>query len=186
MKSKFIVMATAILLSSSLLFSSCIGSFALFNKVLAWNKQVGDKWTNELVFLVLCIVPVYPVALTLDALILNSIEFWTGTNPSTDVLTKQVKGEDGFYTIRRDANGYKIQKEGSDEVVEFRFNKAENSWSLEANGQTIPLLKFMDNNQAEVYLADGATMTVSLDQAGVLALKQVVEKKAFFGNMAIR
>ncbi|GHT72184.1 membrane protein [Bacteroidia bacterium] len=183
MKRKFTVMATAIVLSSSILFSSCIGSFTLFHKVLSWNKSVGDKWVNELVFLVLCAVPVYEIAWAIDALVLNSIEFWTGSNPaSSDVQTKKIETENGTFTITTDANGHKIQKEGSDEIVEFRFNQEENSWSVEAMGQTTPLLKFMDNNQAEVYLADGSTMTVSMDQAGAFALKQVIEGKAYFAN----
>jgi hypothetical protein len=180
MKRKFTVMATAILLSSSIMFSSCIGSFSLFHKLLSWNQSVGDKWINELVFLVLCVVPAYPIAWFIDAVVLNSIEFWTGSNPSADVQTKQIKTENGLFTITTDANGHKIQKEGSDEIVEFRFNKGENSWALEAMGETTPIMKFVGDNQAMVYLADGSTMTVSLDQAGVFALRQVIETKAFF------
>ena len=184
MKRRFSVMATAIVLSSSILFSSCIGSFGLFNKLLTWNKQLGDNWTNEVVFVLLNIVLAYPIAWVIDAVVLNSIEFWTGTNPSADVQTKQIKTEDGLYTIKTDANGHQIQKEGSDEIVEFRFNQEENSWSLEAMGQTTPLLKFTENNQAEVYLADGTTMTISVDQAGAFALKQATEKNIHFNNVA--
>jgi hypothetical protein len=181
MKRKFAVMATAVLLSSSILFNSCIGSFGLFNKVLNWNQSVGDKWVNELVFLVLCIVPVYEIAWFIDGVILNTIEFWTGDNPiSADVKVKQVETENGLFTITTDANGHKIQKAGSDEVVEFRFNKEENNWSLAMNDQVTPLVQFIDNDHANVFLADGSTMTVTTDQAGVLALRQVVENKAYF------
>jgi hypothetical protein len=183
MKRKFTVMATAVLLSSSVLFSSCIGSFALFHKVLSWNQSVGDKWVNELMFLVLCVVPVYEIAWLIDGVVLNSIEFWTGENPaSADVQVKQIETEKGLFTITTDANGHKIQKAGSDEIVEFRFNSEENSWSLEAMGQTTQLLQFTGENQAKVYLADGSTMTVSTDQAGVLALRQVVGNGAYFAN----
>ena len=184
MKRKFTVMATAIVLSSSILFSSCIGSFSMLNRLLAWNKQLGDNWSTEFVFILLNIVPAYPVALILDTVILNSIEFWTGANPLDEVQIKQIKTENGLFTITTDENGHKIQKEGSDEIVEFHFNPEENSWSLEAMGQTTPLLKFIENSQAEVYLADGTTMTVSVDQAGVFALRQVVEQNAYFNNMA--
>jgi hypothetical protein len=183
MKRKFTVMATAVLLSSSILFSSCIGSFTLFHKVLDWNQSVGDKWINELVFLALCVVPVYEIAWFIDGVVLNSIEFWTGDNPaSADVQVKQVETVNGLVTITTDANGHKIQKEGSDEIVEFRFNKAENSWSLDAMGQSTPLVQFTNDNQAKVYLADGSTMTVSADQAGVLALKKAIGNAAFFAN----
>jgi len=181
MKRKFTVMSTVVLLSSAIMFNSCIGSFSLFNKLSAWNQTVDeDKWVNELVFFALAAVQVYTVALLADAFVLNSIEFWTGSNPVTADQTKQVETENGLFTITTSADGHKIQSEESGEMVEFRFNKEENSWSLEAMGETTPLLQFVGDNQAEVYLADGSTMTVTVDQAGVWALKQVVENKAFF------
>lgn len=182
MKRKFTVMAMALTLSSSILFSSCIGSFNLFNKLLSWNKTVGDKWVNELVFLVLCIIPAYPVAWFIDAVILNSIEFWTGSNPSADVQIKEVETENGLFTITTDASGHKIQKAGSDEIVEFRFNQDENAWDLVAMEEVVPLFQYVGDNQANVFLADGSTMTVDLNQAGMLALRQVLESKAYFAN----
>ena len=42
--------ATVLLLASTLSLNSCIGSFSLTNSVLKWNKQVGPKFINELVF----------------------------------------------------------------------------------------------------------------------------------------
>lgn len=183
MKRKFMVMGTVALLSSSILFSSCIGSFGLFNKLLAWNKSIeNDKWINEIVFFALAAVQVYSIAIFADMVILNTIEFWTGENPTASVKTQKIEGEDGLYTITTDSEGHKIQKEGSDEVVEFVFNKEENSWSLDAMGTTTPLFKYVGENHALVYMADGSTMTVSIDQAGVYALQQVVENKAYFAT----
>ena len=66
----------AVVLSGSLLFSSCVGSFSLFNRLSSWNQSVGNKFVNELVFLAFNIVPVYGVAYLADALVINSIEFW--------------------------------------------------------------------------------------------------------------
>lgn len=60
----------------------CYGSFALVQKVHKWNGTFGNKFVNELGFLVLNIVPVYGVAAFIDVIVLNSIEFWTGKNPS--------------------------------------------------------------------------------------------------------
>ena len=181
MKRKFSVMATAVLLSFSIMSSSCIGSFSLFNKLLAWNKSVdNNKWINEMVFFALAAVQVYTIAIIADAIVLNSIEFWTGDNPVANTQTKQVETEKGVFAITTNEDGHKIQKEGSDEIVEFRFNKEENSWSLVTMGETTPLFQFVGENQAIVYLADGSSMTVSLDQAGILAFQQVVNNKAFF------
>ncbi|MFH0989640.1 MAG: DUF3332 family protein [bacterium] len=59
------------------------GSFTLTKKVYKWNGSIGDKWINELVFLVFLAVPVYEIAGTIDVLILHTIEFWSGKNPAT-------------------------------------------------------------------------------------------------------
>ncbi len=62
--------------------TGCFGEFRLTRKVYAFNKSVSkDKWVRWLVFLVIVIVPVYHLATFIDALIANSIEFWTGKNP---------------------------------------------------------------------------------------------------------
>jgi hypothetical protein len=182
MKRKITVTATAALLASCMLFASCIGSFNLTHKLYGWNKTVGDKWVNELVFFTLSAIQVYTVAIFIDAVVLNTVEFWTDENPMAGTQTKKIETKEGLYTVTTDENGHKIQKDGSDKIVEFRFNKAENSWSLLADNQTTKLLQFVGNNQANVYLADGSTMTVSIDQAGVMALRQVVENKAYFAK----
>ena len=76
--------------SGTILFSSCVGSFGLFNRISSWNQSVGNKFVNELVFLALNIVPVYGVAYLADALVINSIEFWSGSNPmAKDVYKRQ-------------------------------------------------------------------------------------------------
>ncbi len=61
--------------------SSCIGSFKLSKKVLTWNKSLGGKFLNELVYILFWVLPVYEVSMLIDGLILNTIEFWTGSNP---------------------------------------------------------------------------------------------------------
>lgn len=181
MKRKFTVCTVGVLLSASVLFNSCIGSFGLSNKLLAWNRSFDeDKWINEMMFFVLAAVQVYTIAGLADFFVLNTIEFWTGENPTTATSMRQIETEDGLYTITTHANGHKIQKEGTDEVVEFVFDKEDNSWSLLAMGVTTPLMKFVGENRAMVYLADGSTHTVTIDQAGVYALKQIVENKAYF------
>jgi hypothetical protein len=60
----------------------CYGSFELVKKVHKWNGTFGNKYVNELGFIVLNIVPVYGVAAWIDVVVLNTIEFWTGKNPS--------------------------------------------------------------------------------------------------------
>ena len=61
------------MLAGSLMFSSCIGSFSLWNNLKSWNEGVGNKFVNELVFLAFNIVPVYPIAYFADVIVLNSM-----------------------------------------------------------------------------------------------------------------
>ena len=60
--------------------TGCFGSFALTKKAYDFNKSLGDKWIQWVVYLVAGSV-VVPLTLTVDSLVLNSIEFWTGKNP---------------------------------------------------------------------------------------------------------
>lgn len=76
MKKCAIRVAAVIAICSSMMFSSCIGSFQLTNKLLSWNNSIGNKFVNELVFFAFWILPVYEVSGLADILVLNSIEFW--------------------------------------------------------------------------------------------------------------
>ena len=112
------------MLSGSVLFSSCIGSFGLWNSLKDWNQGVSNKFVNELIFLAFHIVPVYEIAYLADALVLNSIEFWSGSNPMASIGdVKKVKGENGDYLVETLENGYSITKEGETASMELIYNK---------------------------------------------------------------
>jgi hypothetical protein len=61
--------------------TGCTGSFELTKKVYKFHRTIENKWVDEIVFLVFCYVPVYVIAILADAIIFNSIEFWTCENP---------------------------------------------------------------------------------------------------------
>lgn len=67
--------------------TGCFGSFSATRKLYTYNKSMGDKWVQEFVFLAFSIIPVYSIVAAGDALIFNSVEFWTGNNPITQVST---------------------------------------------------------------------------------------------------
>jgi hypothetical protein len=73
--------ALAGVLCAAMLTASCYGPFNLTRRVHHWNGEVGGKWAQEGVFLVFIILPVYGIATLADAVIFNSVEFWTGDNP---------------------------------------------------------------------------------------------------------
>ncbi len=113
--------------------TGCFGGFQLTRKVYQFNRDVSpDKWVRELVFLALAIFPVYGAATFLDAVIFNSVEFWTGSNPvlakngasrkittadgtavltrvSADVLDVRIAGNDGrssHFVMQREGDGF--------------------------------------------------------------------------------
>ena len=163
----------AVVLSGSLLFSSCVGSFGLFNRLSSWNQSVGNKFVNELVFLAFNIVPVYGVAYLADALVINSIEFWSGSNPMANVGdVKKVKGENGNYMVKTLENGYSITKEGETASMDLIYNKEANTWNVVANGESAELVKMNNDGTAQMTLPNGEEMTVTLDAQGVAAARQ--------------
>ncbi|MFZ4622244.1 MAG: DUF3332 family protein [Bacteroidota bacterium] len=92
MNKMFKQIVVAMLIATMALMSvGCYGSFNLTKKVYNWNGSLGNKWVVELVFLAAYVVPVYGIAGFIDAVILNSIEFWTGSNP----VASNVKSDDG-------------------------------------------------------------------------------------------
>lgn len=69
--------------------TACIGSFALTTGLLSWNQSLGNKFINWLVFLAFNIIPIYGIAVFIDAFIFNSMEFWTGSNPMAENAEKE-------------------------------------------------------------------------------------------------
>lgn len=178
MKKKYLTVAVALTLSASMLSTSCIGSFALTNKLLSWNRQVGNKFVNELVFFAFWILPVYEVSALADILVINSIEFWSGTNPIAKG-TKVIDGENGRYLVHCDGKGYTITSENDGSVVRLDFNEKENSWSLNAGNESYKLMTFIDDTHVALPTPDGSTTVVELSQAGVFAYQQNVTGPAF-------
>ena len=164
----------AVLLSMSLMLSSCIGSFNLTNKVKDWNEGLGNKFVNELVFIGMHIIPVYPLTLMADGIVLNTIEFWTGSSAISkkENGTKIVKNQKGEnVAVTSCADGYVISN-GAEEL-KLQFNEADNSWSVEYNN-TVNKLISIDGDNAQLYMLNGETMNVTLDEAGVAMARQMV------------
>lgn len=146
-----------------------------------WNRNIDSKFVNELVFVAFWIVPVYEISALADILVLNSIEFWSGSNPCCRCrYGKNNRNQRRHVAIETQKDGYHIQKEGEEKAVDLVFNEADKSWSVEANGESTKLLKFTGDDEVVMYLPDGKEMNVELNQAGVLAFKQVAEGYSFY------
>lgn len=174
---------TAVVLCSCLLFSSCVGSFGLFNRLNSWNNSIGSKFVNELVFLAFNIVPVYGVAYLADALVINSIEFWSGSNPMANVGdVKKVKGENGNYLVTTLENGYSIAKEGETASMDLIYNKEANTWNVVANGESAELVKMNNDGTADLFLPNGERMNITLDAQGMMAARAVVNGNVMYAS----
>lgn len=178
MKKKYLTLGVALILAFSMVSTSCIGSFALSNKLLAWNKQVGNKFVNELVFFAFWILPVYEVAGLADILVINSIEFWSGSNPMAKGK-KVIEGENGRYMVDCDGKGYTITSEADGSIVRLDFDQEENSWSVNLGDESYKLLTFIDDSHVAMPTPDGGTTIVELSRQGVYAYEQTVGMPAF-------
>ena len=175
------ITAICAILSGSLLFSSCIGSFGLWSQLKDWNQSLGNKFVNEIVFLAFHIVPVYEVAYLADVIVLNSIEFWSGSNPMANVGdVKKVKGENGNYLVKTLENGYSITKEGETTAMELVYDKELNTWNVVAEGVSTELLQMNGDGTAQMYLPNGEAMNVTLDAQGVAAARQATMINTYY------
>ena len=157
----------ALLFCSVLILSSCIGSFQLTNKVKDWNDNIGDKWINEVVFLAFHIVPVYEVCMFADAVVFNSVEFWTGerlvASAGERQMIKNSFGKD--VEIKTLRNGYMFSDGNSS--MKVLYDSANKTWKVETDGQSSDLIKFVDESNAQLFLANGEVMDITLDEAGI-------------------
>ncbi len=87
--------------------SGCYGKFLLTRKLYEWNGSFGDKWLRTIVFWVFVILPVYGIVTFVDAVALNLVEFWTGSNPMATL-----EHEDGSETrfTRLDTDRVRIER----------------------------------------------------------------------------
>jgi hypothetical protein len=179
MKKKYLSVALVLTLCGSMLTTSCVGNFALSNKILAWNKTVGNKFVNELVFFAFWVVPVYEISLFADVVVFNSIEFWSGNNPIA-AGTKVIDGQDGRYIVKCDKKGYTITSENDKSVVRLDFDEADRSWSVKVNeGESYKLMTFVDDNHVKMITPDGSMRVVELSQAGVYAYQQIATNQLY-------
>ena len=144
---------------SGLTLTSCIGSYALFNKVRSWNEQAtGSKFLNELIFVGLWIVPVYEVSMLADTFVLNSIEFWSGSNPVAAGTVEEVEGENGKYLVTTTEEGYTIAKEGEDYEI----------------------MKLCKDGTVDLNMQNGQYINVTPDAQGVSTARDAIMGATFY------
>lgn len=174
MKKKYLSVAILLTVAASLTFTSCIGSFSLTNKLLSWNRNISNKFVNEVVFFAFWVIPVYEVSALADMVVINSIEFWSGNNPVA-AGTKVIDGENGRYLVDCDGKGYTITSQADGSSVRLDFDAPTQTWSvLTADGESYPFMTFVDDSHVKVPAADGSYTVVELSQAGAYAYSNAI------------
>jgi hypothetical protein len=120
--------------------SSCYGPFRLTKSLYDWNGRVSqNKFVNELVFLGLCILPAYEICTLGDALIFNSIEFWSGNNPIAmkdgEMEEREVLHKGEKYQIITSKNRMTVALKATNEKVDFQYFPEEDQW-YQMDGET--------------------------------------------------
>ena len=164
---KKIIRNSALMIAAAFMLSSCIGSFQLTNKVKDWNESLGDKFINEVVFLAFHIVPVYEICMFADGIVFNSVEFWTGERLVASAGERQMIrnsfGKD--VEIKTLKDGYMFSDGNSS--MKVLYDSANKTWRVEAGENSSDLIKFVDESNAQLFLANGEVMDVTLDEQGV-------------------
>lgn len=152
--------------------TGCYGSFNLTKKFYKWNGSVGDKWVHSILFWVFNIIPVYGVCALADAIVLNVIEFWSGSNPmalNSDVeLHKTVENNGKVFEVTMGKGKISIvQTKGpdSEKKVTLTYKQESAAWYL-SDGKTSQMIVSFDPkplNTVHLYYPDGRMVTKIMD-----------------------
>ena len=184
--------ATLFLLLGSITITQtgCFGSFNLTKKIYAFNQDATDnKFVRSLLFWGLCIIPVYEVCALVDIVVLNLIEFWSGSNPVSmnegdhEMQLVTLKGIDYRIDATKDTfTTTQLTGAEAGAVRILKFDRATRSWNYsDAIVCDQPIITFLDDQAQAVrnHTTNGPvdlTAADAQDQAAVLAKFRAVEE----------
>ena len=164
--------------------TGCFGTFALTRNLYNWNDGVSDnKYVKSLVTWLLIIVPVYGVAGFIDFVILNLIEFWTGSNPVSmnegdyEMQMATIKGEAFKIEATKDTfTTTQLTGAKAGEVRVMKFDRCDNTWKYtDSKVKDVAVMTFVDGDadNIRVYTNNGSVdlTTTDMADASVLATK---------------
>ncbi len=162
MKRTFVQVISSVLIVAMLgMAVGCYGSFNLINKVYKFNGGLGNKFVNELGFLVMMVIPVYGVAGVVDAVILNTIEFWTGKNPvATNDGTQTFVLPDGQLAVRTSDNAFTITQNLNGKEMTIRI-ELKDGQAVAVNEAGVVLATSLKTADGGVSICDGSGKIVS-------------------------
>ena len=129
----------AVALTALVAGAGCYGPFKLTCKLHEWNgRATENRWANEAIFFVLAGVGVYSLCAFADAVVLNSIEWWSGRNPMDHGSTEKKKAEaPGRFVAGDEEVAVSLAPEGDAVVVErFRAGAPAGNVRIERQGDS--------------------------------------------------
>lgn len=157
--------------------SGCFGSFNLTRKLYGFNKDVSkDKFVRELVFLGLNIVPIYGVAGFIDAVVANTVEFWTGQNPIDMTGSIKVDSATVVKKVGVVKNGERIMT-----LSTFKFDKlvATTIMSLEPGATSMTFKTVFADGRTESYV-------IALNARGTAYLASTIQVNPLRADVAVQ
>ena len=164
------------------LFSSCfVGQFGLFNKYVDWQTNMtNNKYVNAIIAFVIGPI-VSSVCLLVDTIVLNTVEFWSGSNPVASNIgkTQQVLGSDGrYYAVTTLKDGYDV-KAPTGEVTHLIHHAEDDSWWVEQDGVQQKLFRYNADGTIQTTIK-GKSHIFSLNEAGVYDARMAAGDGQFF------
>lgn len=165
-------------LGVSTITTGCMGSWALSKKVYEINDTItGNKFVNNIIFWLFSGIGVYVVTIFIDYVILNLIEFWSGSNPMAmkegQIEQQIVKGKDGnSYRLTATKNKLEMvqltgEKTGMTQTL--LFTPETQSCSILMNGEVRKLVQYNERtNLLELFSSNGRVTTVQAPVSGEL------------------
>lgn len=193
------LLAVVCLVLCSVQMTGCFGKFNLTRAMWDFNKNVSpNKFVQWAVFLVMVIVPVYAIGTLVDALVINSIEFWTGQNPISsaetgDGNTRVVRlSPEDTLRLSRDADSgvmkVELERAGQPPLVRY-FEPLEDGMAVRDDAGAL-LLQAREQADGAVAVTDASGNTMALHspeavaQARQLFLSQGAEGLAQYAHQA--
>ncbi len=159
--------------SIMILATGCYGSFTLTKSVYKWNGKVtNDKFANSIVMWAMVIVPVYEFCAFVDFIVLNTVEFWTGSNPLTMNEGEQemqiVQSGDKTFEITASKNQFHIEQtagQGIGQTVDLVYKTTEGAWYVRNSEKEYKLAQgdLQNKNWVKVFYPDGKTEEITLN-----------------------
>ncbi|MBN1187395.1 MAG: DUF3332 domain-containing protein [Bacteroidales bacterium] len=164
------ILLSLFLIIALMLQTGCFGSFALTRKVYEFNEDIDDQFAQEAVFLAMCIIPIYEFAALFDALLFNTIEFWSGDNPISmkegEANENLVVTPETTYKILTTKNNIFIQDINDTNIqMDIRYNPATKVWSVLNNDQKTNIMKMINSREVEILLPGNETKRIDLSDA---------------------